>query len=49
MMVKLQNVVCEIQQCGFRSNSGFCLNRLVSIGANGVCKWINREGWMDNQ
>ena len=41
----MQVVVCKIQNCGFRSANGFCLNRVVCITEQGVCKYLTKEGW----
>ena len=41
----MQNVFCSIRNCGFNSSSGFCLNRLVVINEQGVCKYLTKEGW----
>lgn len=41
----MQIVVCKIQNCGFRSANGFCLNRLVCITDQGICKHLTKEGW----
>lgn len=38
-------VVCKIQNCGYCSDSGFCLNRLVVINEQGVCKRLTKPGW----
>lgn len=39
----MQQIICKINQCPFRSGSGFCLNRLVVINENGVCNWITKH------
>ena len=41
----MQNVFCSVRDCGFNSDSGFCLNRLVVINQQGVCKRLTKEGW----
>lgn len=41
----MQNVICAIRNCGYNSPSGFCLNRLVSIGPQGACSWLGKAGW----
>ena len=41
----MQNVFCSVRNCGFNSSSGFCLNRLVVINEQGVCKYLTKEGW----
>lgn len=41
----MQNVICAIENCGYRSRSGFCLNRIVSINVNGVCAYLTKSGW----
>lgn len=41
----MQEVVCQVLQCGCRSKNGFCLNRIVSIAQNGGCTWIGKPGW----
>lgn len=41
----MQNVICGIRNCGYCSASGFCLNRLVVINEQGVCKWLTKPGW----
>ena len=33
----MQYIVCKINQCPFRSESGFCLHRCVVINENGQC------------
>lgn len=38
-------VRCKIQNCGYCSNSGFCLNRLVVINEQGVCKYLTKADW----
>ena len=42
-----QQIVCKISQCPFCSQSGFCLNRLVVINEQGVCKHLTRPDWQD--
>ena len=37
---KTLTVICEVGQCPFRSSSGFCRNKLVSINTNGMCGHI---------
>lgn len=41
----MQYVICAIKDCGFCSPSGFCLNRLVTINAQGVCNYVTKPGW----
>lgn len=41
----MQTVYCKVTNCGFRSQSGFCLNRLTVINEQGVCKYITKPGW----
>lgn len=41
----MQEVICQVMQCGCRSQNGFCLNRVVSINQNGGCSWIGKPGW----
>lgn len=36
---------CKLQNCGYCSNSGFCLNRLVVINEQGVCEYLTKPGW----
>lgn len=36
---------CEIQNCGYRGDNGFCLNRVVVINEQGVCKYLTKPGW----
>lgn len=40
-----QEVICKNSQCPYRSNSGFCLNRLVVINEQGVCQHLTRRDW----
>lgn len=41
----MQTVICGFKGCGFCSQSGFCLNRLVVINEQGVCKYLTKPGW----
>ena len=41
----MQNVICQVKNCGYCSRSGFCLNRLVVINKQGVCNWLTKPGW----
>lgn len=41
----MQYIICAIKDCGFCSSSGFCLNRLVTINAQGVCNRLTKPGW----
>lgn len=41
----MQTVICAIKNCGYCSSSGFCLNRLVSINAQGGCNYLQKPGW----
>ena len=41
----MQNIICAIEKCGYRSRNGFCLNRIVSINVNGVCAYLTKPGW----
>lgn len=45
----MQNVICAVRDCGFCSINGFCLNKLVVINCNGVCKWLSKPGWDQKQ
>lgn len=38
-------VRCKFQGCGYCSNSGFCLNRLVVINGQGMCEYLTKPGW----
>jgi len=38
-------VVCKVQNCGYCSDSGFCLNRLVVINEQGLCGYLTKPGW----
>ena len=38
-------VVCKIKNCGFHGEHDFCLNRLVTINEQGVCRHLTRNGW----
>ena len=38
-------VRCKFQGCGYCSNSGFCLNRLIVINEQGVCSYLTKPGW----
>jgi hypothetical protein len=51
-------VVCKVSQCPYLSKSGFCMNRVLAINANGMCMHIYdkngrvRDNWqekIDNQ
>ena len=33
-------VVCKVVQCPYRSNNGFCRNRVLGITENGLCGHI---------
>lgn len=39
-----QFIVCKVFQCPF-NGEGNCLNRVVSVNENGVCKRLTKEGW----
>ena len=41
----MQNIVCDFERCGCRSQSGFCLNRLVKITREGQCERLLKKGW----
>lgn len=41
----MQTVVCEVQNCGYRSKHGFCLNKLTVISKDGVCKHLKSKNW----
>ena len=41
----MQVVYCKVDNCGFRSQNGFCLNRLTVINEQGVCRYITKPGW----
>ena len=41
----MQVVVCKIKNCGFHGEHDFCLNRLVTINEQGVCRHLTRNGW----
>ena len=43
----LATIKCEFQGCGYRSKSGFCLNRLTVISDQGVCKYLTKPGWQN--
>lgn len=36
----MQTIVCEAKECGFRSKSGFCLNRFLVINSWAVCNYF---------
>lgn len=38
-------VRCAFQKCGYCSDNGFCLNRLVVISDQGVCTYLTKPGW----
>lgn len=38
-------VRCMIQNCGYCSDSGFCLNRVLVINEQGICKYLTIPGW----
>ena len=38
-------IICKIQNCGFHSENGFCLNRLVAINEQGICDYLTKPGW----
>ena len=44
-MTILQTVVCKVKNCGYYSQSGFCLNRLTVINPQGVCDYLTKPGW----
>lgn len=39
-------VRCGISQCSF-NKEGDCLNRVIRINENGVCKYLTKDGWMN--
>ena len=41
----MQYIICKIKDCGFCSQNGFCLNRLLVINEQGVCDWVTKPGW----
>lgn len=41
----MQTVICDFKGCGFCSTNGFCLNRLIKINEQGVCKYLLKPGW----
>lgn len=41
----MQNVICAIRNCGYCSENGFCLNRVVRIDEQGMCSWLRKQGW----
>ena len=41
----MQNIICAIRNCGYCSENGFCLNRVVKIDEQGVCNWLRKQGW----
>ena len=41
----MQTVICKVQQCGYCSVNGFCLNRLTVINEQGLCKYLTYPGW----
>ena len=43
----IQTVICKIPQCPFRSESGYCLNRLTIVNENGVCQHLTRPDWQN--
>lgn len=38
-------VVCKVQNCGYNSHNGFCLNRLLVVNEQGVCNRLTKPGW----
>lgn len=42
-------VICKIEPCPFRSSSGFCRNKLLSIDQQGRCKHLYdpAHNWRD--
>ena len=38
-------VRCTVQNCGYCSENGFCLNRLVAINEQGMCNYLTKPGW----
>lgn len=38
-------VRCTIQRCGYCSENGFCLNRIVVINERGMCDYLTIPGW----
>ena len=38
-------IICNVRNCGFNSQSGFCLNRLTVINNQGVCEYLTKPGW----
>lgn len=48
-MAMHQCVVCAVAACPYRSDLGFCLNRVTALDQNGRCKHIyNRNGIKEN-
>ena len=45
IIYSMQEVVCDFQRCGYRSQSGFCLNKLVKITKEGQCQTLLKPGW----
>ena len=39
-------VKCRIFQCPF-NKEGDCLNRVLIINENGVCRYITKDGWLN--
>lgn len=45
----MQQVVCNFIRCAYRSQSGFCLNRLVKITEQGQCERLLKAGWQEKK
>ena len=45
----MQQVVCDFIRCAYRSQSGFCLNRLVKITEQGQCERLLKAGWQEKK
>ena len=43
----MQVVYCKVKNCGFRSQNGFCLNRLTVINDQGVCNYLTKPHWRE--
>ena len=45
----MQQVVCDLIRCAYRSQSGFYLNRLVKITEQGQCERLLKAGWQEKK
>ena len=41
----MQNIICQVPQCGWNSKTGFCLKKNVHINNQGVCTFLTRSDW----